>query len=421
MHKLKWTRTLILLILFKFPSISLSQNETLISEFISKLTLKNQENFKKLNGKIKIEYIEINRDSLNQPSLIKHSFLGKENCYFYPASLVKWPVILLSLEKLNHLESLGVNRLTRFSIKNIGKCNYYMEEELSIPEGRFSLANNMRKILLTSDNNSYNILYDFLGYEYIYSGLTSKGYKNVFITRKFTGCNLEENRVSKPFWFYDANGDVIYHQPAVEYNGEIKLYEGNNALVGKAYLDNKRLVNEPKSFTETNYLDPQDALDMHVRFFFPELFAEHNRWQIKDEDRKFLIKYLSMLPKESPYLEYQDSVRYPDNYKKLLIFGDDNENNNPLHKTVKVFNIIGYSYGFMSDIAYIVDLENHIDFFLAISMYANENDVLDGNYNYTDISLPLFSELGKIILDYERNKERLFYPDFSEITDIISP
>ncbi len=274
---------------------------------------------------------------------------------------------------------------------------------------------------MVSDNNSYNVLYDFLGYSEINKGLKSKGYDNIFIIRKFTSCNLEDNRTSKPFWFYDSNGDVVFHQPSSVYTGKIRLYEGDNARVGKGYYDNKRLINGPKSFGETNYLDQEDVLDMHVRFFFPELFDEPKRWQINDADRSFLIKYLAMLPRESLYPEYHESTEYPDNYKKLLIFGDDSLHINPLHETVKVFNVIGYSYGFMADVAYIVDLEKKVDFFLAISMYANENDLLDGHYSYNDIALPLFGELGRIVLDYERNKKRRFYPDFGKITDIISP
>src|SRR3954463_14945027 len=55
-----------------------------------------------------IIYTEINRDKKNQPSFKNYYFNYDPLLYFNPASMVKLPMALLSLEKLNEINKPGV-------------------------------------------------------------------------------------------------------------------------------------------------------------------------------------------------------------------------------------------------------------------------------------------------------------------------
>jgi hypothetical protein len=69
---------------------------------------------------------------------------------------------------------------------------------------------------------------------------------------------------------------------------------------------------------------------------------------------------MSAHPKESTY-PYYDSVAYWDNYCKFLLFGSNKKSPPP---NIRVFNKVGDAYGFMLDVAYIIDTENKVEFML---------------------------------------------------------
>ena len=57
---------------------------------------------------IQIIYTQINRGANNMPSFRSFYFNVDSNRYFYPASTVKLPMVLLSLEKLQQLRIKGL-------------------------------------------------------------------------------------------------------------------------------------------------------------------------------------------------------------------------------------------------------------------------------------------------------------------------
>lgn len=54
--------------------------------------------------RLQIIYTEINRDRNNKPAFKNHYFNYNPQQYFNPASLVKFPLAVLSLEKLNTIK-----------------------------------------------------------------------------------------------------------------------------------------------------------------------------------------------------------------------------------------------------------------------------------------------------------------------------
>lgn len=72
--------------------------------------------------KPQILYTQINRDANQHPSFKTHSYLVDSNQYFYCASLVKLPVSILALEKLNRLGLPGLTRQSPMLTDSANLC-----------------------------------------------------------------------------------------------------------------------------------------------------------------------------------------------------------------------------------------------------------------------------------------------------------
>jgi hypothetical protein len=105
-----------------------------------------------------------------------------------------------------------------------------------------------------------------------------------------------------------------------------------------------------------------------------------------------------MYPRESKYPTYSNT--YFDSYKKYFMYGDSKKQ--ITNEDISITNIVGQSYGFMIDCAYIKNKKENIDFMLSAVIYANEDGVInDGKYEYNTIALPFLAELGRQIYDFE--------------------
>src|SRR5436190_1801737 len=86
-------------------------------QFLLHLMSTEKENFKYILDhrevlEIQIIYTQINRDANNRPVFKSFYFNVDSTNYFYPASTVKLPLVLLSMEKLNELKVDGLDKNT---------------------------------------------------------------------------------------------------------------------------------------------------------------------------------------------------------------------------------------------------------------------------------------------------------------------
>ena len=95
-----------------------------------------------------------------------------------------------------------------------------------------------------------------------------------------------------------------------------------------------------------------------------------------------------------------------------FIYGDKKER---IPDHIRTFNKVGWAYGYLTDVSYIVDFEKGIEFFLTATISVNENQIFnDDQYEYETIGLPFLSQLGKVLYDYEVQRERKVKPDLSK-------
>lgn len=358
---------------------------------------------------VQVIYTEINRNSSNQPSFKNHYFNVNSDRYFYPASTVKLPVAALALQRLNEMKHPAIGKYTTMLSEAAYPGQTEVINDPTTEDGRPNIAQYIKKILLVSDNDAFNRLYEFLGQEYINEELRKKGYPgtqilhrlNIFLTE-------DENRHTNPVKFIDDLNNILLALP-MKYNE--KKYSRRTDSIGKAYYRAGKLMQGPMEFSKKNRISLEDLHNILRSLIFPSNVPGRQRFNLKQEDYKFLQQYMSQFPSETLYPAYHHK-EFRDAYGKFLFYGGLGDS---LPKNIRIFNKIGDAYGQALDIAYIVDFDKNIEFFLSAVIYANKDGVMnDDKYDYETIAFPFLANLGKVFYDYDLNRERKHIPDLSD-------
>ncbi|MBK7883256.1 MAG: serine hydrolase [Chitinophagaceae bacterium] len=360
---------------------------------------------KKDTWNVQIIYTQVNRDASNNVSLSDYYFNVNDTKYFYPASTVKLPVALLALQRLNELK---IDKNTTMITEAAHSSQAAVYNDPTQAFGKPGIAHYIKKILMVSDNDAYNRLYEFLGQDYINNELHKKGYRDAQILHRLDiVLTEEENRYTNPVKFINDNGQVVYDQPLQKSKN---TYPGRKDFLGKGYYSGGKLIDQPMDFSKKNRLSLESLHRIVKGLVFPAKVPAGQRFNITDNDRQFVLKYMSQFPAESLYPAY-DSTNYWDAYCKFLLYGSEKKK---LSESVRIFNKVGDAYGHLIDAAYIVDFDKKIEFFLSAVIYCNSDGILnDDQYDYETIGLPFMKNLGKVIYDYEVKRERKVKPDLS--------
>jgi hypothetical protein len=371
--------------------------------------------------RVQIIYTQIDRDKNNLPSFKSFHYRFDPKAYFYPASTVKFPACLLALEKLNQLKINGLTMKTVMLSDSAfdGQIKQYNDPS-NLENGTPTIEHYIKKILLVSDNDAFNRLYEFMGQEAFNENLYAKGYKNLRITHRLQiPLSREQNKRSNPIIFAtrEQHGDhfhqqMIHKQPMLVSS---KTYEPAAPIaLGKGYMSKGKLVSEPFDFTYKNYFALDNQQEILRGVIFPEATAVEKRFNLTENDYQFLYRYMGMSPLESKSPKYPDadSAGGYDSYCKFFMFGD---NKKPMPKNIRIFNKVGDAYGFLLDNAYIVDFDQGIEFFLSAVIYVNTDGVFnDDKYEYDSIGFPFMANLGKAVYDFEVKRKRKMKPDLAK-------
>ena len=358
-----------------------------------------------------IIYTQIDRDENNKPTFTSYTYRLDADEYFYPASTVKLPAALLALEKLNRLAIPGLNRDTTMLTGVATDMQTPASKDPTSETGLPTIAHYIRKILLVSDNDAFNRLYEFVGQKEFNESMRSKGYQHSRIFHRLEVTrDFESNRMTNPITF--VNGDTVVYEQDAQVSDAI--YEADAPILfGRAEWVNGELLERPKDFARNNELALQDLHDMVQALLFPDDVAEARRFDLSDDDYEFMYRNMSAYPGESGIDAYSDPAEYPQSYVKSLMFGGSVA---VIPDNIRVFNKPGEAYGFKTDCAYIVDYENGVEFLLAATLYTNDNETFnDDNYEYEEIAQPFFRDLGLAIYELELSRERPFRPDLSRV------
>jgi hypothetical protein len=362
--------------------------------------------------KVQVIYTQINRDKYNYATFKEYKFHLNKN-YFYPASVVKLPVALVALLKLQELKDQGVGLETSMITDSAFFCQRKINLDTSTATDFPSIGNYIRKMLLVSDNQACARTYEFVGCDYLHKKLENLGYENIRITNRLdSGCPGDTAKITPPIYFLAENKDTLYKQP-LTFSDYKKAHPIEDSKVGQQHVDaDGKKFPGPKDFSKHNYLELHDLHDIMRRIIFRNHLKESDRLNLSQENWQFMVKQLGMLPKESAYPKYPKKVYY-DSYKKYFMYGSSVATIKG--DSVRIFNIVGRAYGFLIDCAYVVDFKNKVEFLLSSSIYVNERDIIgSGKYEYELLGLPFLRDLSKTIYNYERNRTKKHQPKLDE-------
>jgi hypothetical protein len=353
-------------------------------------------------------YTKIDRDKNNQPHFTNYYFRVNRQEYFNPASMVKLPTALLALEKLNTLRPYGVTKYTTMLTDSVFSRQTKVRYDSSAADHLPSVAQYIKKIFLVSDNDAYNRLYEFIGQQQLNERLWQMGFRDTRITRRFVTMNEAENRHTNPVRFMQGDSLLYAQLPAfspVPFNFRKKI------LIGRAHYNRQdSLIMAPMDFTTHNNFPLEDMQQVLQAALFPGSVPAKKRFQLQADDYAFLYRCMSMLPGESNHPHY-DTTEFFDSYTKFFMF---KAWRSKIPSYIRVFNKTGWSYGFLTDVAYIVDFRNKIEFMVSGNIYVNSDGVLnDDKYEYVETGYPFFKEVGNIIYQYELKRKRKYAPDLS--------
>src|SRR6201996_6284091 len=311
------------------------------------------------HNEVQILYTQIDRDENNVPHFKSYSYRLNANHYFYPASTVKLPTAIFALEKLNELNIKGLNTKSTMITDSAFTGQTKVTKDSTSKSGLPSIDNYIKKILLVSDNDAYNRLYEFVGREEINNKLRKYNLNSTRIVGRLAiGDKGESTRHTNPVNFY--NRDKLVYSKPVLYDSRDYPMHLENMLQGKGYLDrNDKLVMQPFDFSQNNIYPLVDQQLVLKRLLFPEVYPEQDRFNLTKDQYRFIYHYMSMWSTESKHPTYDSPEYFPAYCKWLLYGGDSLARINP---NIRIFNKIGDSYGYDIDNAYIVDFKNRVEF-----------------------------------------------------------
>ncbi len=423
-----------------------------IDTFLVHLMNKNPERFATVMAnpekyRVQILYTQINRDEKNFPKFTSHNFRLNANEYFYPASTVKFPACIQALEKINKQKDKKFSKNSIMLTDGVDAelTRQYTDSTNLVQNGFPSVANYIKKILVVSDNDAFNRLFEFIGQDDFNANLQKTGFSNTRIVHRLSlPLPLEKNKISNPITFISEGSwnnafkrySKISSEDVPNVDKFLALTKTNEKLVldtvyaeqkriskyvfpqikpillGKGEMINGKVTEKPKDFTQKNCFPLEAQQKMLKRLIFPEATPLPEQFNLTPEDRKFMLKYMSQLPAESTSPPYQSDTSMHDGYCKFLMYGSEK---GEIPKNMRIFNKIGDAYGFLIDNAYIVDLEKGVEFMLSATIYCNEDQIFnDDKYETETIGLPFLTELGKTIYEYECGRKKKLLPNLGE-------
>ncbi len=351
------------------------------------------------NHEVQILYSSIQRDSLGKPLFEEFSYNLDKNYYYYPASTVKLPISILAIQKINYLKDKGfeISINTPFIVIDSKNDLISINNDSNYENEVLSVANCIKKIFLYSDNDCYNYLFDFLGKDEINHQLQKKGLKNTQIYHKFL--KNSDNLNSWRFLFI-SNRDTIYNQNSIKSILNNSNKNLKSVIKGNKFIYNNQLIKGPFDFNYKNQISIRDLNDILKRIIFPENFQKNERFDLQESDYNFLKYWMSRTSIEDNNINMINKNKYWDSYSKFFIYGDKK---GEMNDAIRISNKVGMAYGTLTDVAYVRDKINNIEFMLTATILVNDNHIFnDDIYEYESKGIPFLSALGRQVLKYER-------------------
>ena len=190
---------------------------------------------------IQVMLTKVNHDN-TKIDFQNYQYQHDDDQYFYPASTIKLPIVVLTLKKINELRSKGsdITLKSKIILNNVDNySNFKLQDSIT------SFQNLIADIFLVSDNSASNILIDFIGYNYFNDEMQNAGFDRTYLNHKFN----PDPYVNSTWQISDLNNNVI---SSINDNQKIiKADDKTNGLdKGERRYFNGEILDESLNFSE---------------------------------------------------------------------------------------------------------------------------------------------------------------------------
>ena len=335
---------------------------------------------------IQVMLTKINHDN-TKIDFQNYQYQHDENQYFYPASTIKLPIVVLTLKKINELRSKGsdITLKSKIILNNVDNySNFKLQDSIT------SFQNLIADIFLVSDNSASNILIDFIGYNYFNDEMQNAGFDRTYLNHKFN----PDPYVNSTWQISDLDNNMI---SSINDNQKIiKADDKTNGLdKGESRYFNGEILDESLNFSEKIRFSITDMHNLIKYIFYPEIFDKANTFNLNVEDYDFIRYWMSRFTYEDIGEKFIGDEKFFETYNKFFIYGDEQSVSN---EQIRVYNKIGQAYGTSIDNGLIKNYQNNVEFILTSTIYTNKNKVINDNlYEYDDIAEPFLAKLSRAI------------------------
>ncbi|MFO1486925.1 MAG: serine hydrolase [Verrucomicrobiota bacterium] len=318
--------------------------------------------------------------------------------YFYPASSIKLCGAVGALQTLAQLKCPTDLLHAPMKISPLFPGDAAQSQDASnLAGGNLTVAHELRKLALVSDNQAFNRLYDLVGHEALNRQMHDLGLKSVVINHRLSETrSIPDPQATAAITFFPADGPSV-HLPAR--TSPLALTNtAKSLLVGNGYLQGDQLISTPMDFSRRNGISLVDLQNLLIKLVRPDIDLGTAPLKIEAAHREWLLRAMTEYPRESSNPAYA-AERYPDSYSKFLLPGIRRVFPDPAPgRRIEVTGKNGQAYGFSIDNSYSVNPQNHRAVFVTAVIYANEDGILnDDKYDYATVAEPFLADLGELI------------------------
>ena len=316
-----------------------------------------------------------------------------DGSYFYPASMVKLPAALISLEILDSLQ-IPLNSFIRMN--DDAGCGNTSFRKLT-RNGNLSFTDVTEELIAISNNPYFSLLFHFAGPAALNGRMQQKNLRQTRIYSAYTSCPKRADVKTSSYQILDTAGREILSVPVRIF--PYAAFRDNWPAEARKRISRNRAGSQPLDFNDHHEYSLADIHGTMQRLIFPETFPGIQRFHLKPSSRNFLLRCLGLYPREMRNSAYHQPALYPDHYYKYSIIGE--ETSPHTSRNCRIFSKIGLSYGFVTETAYVVDFDSGKDFLFSVSMYTEgDGTEASGNYGYEKTARPFIARLSNLILEF---------------------
>jgi hypothetical protein len=331
--------------------------------------------------------VEKHADKINY-----HTYsINQGNQYYYPASLIKFPLAFVALEKLTALKDSGVHIDDSISV-NTCSCDFATNNYVA-KHKHPTMLQFLREMMVMSNNDAYNLYFDFVGRDLLNSRMHAMDIFDIQMKNRFTGGCGEENNKAFGGIVFNKNSyreDIKIPCSASIQNWEIDSIIYPTFFESKSYYKKKMITNRQNN-AANNYVSLLQAHKLLINLMHPSAKLYQNDFKIDDAYKNEFIKALGSFPRELENSSY-DTANLADYYYKFFIDPKVIQTN---ENKIRVYNKVGLASGFVSDVSYFYDSTHQIEYFISAAILSKKANSNENNYN--DLGIPVLRKIGGLI------------------------